>query len=109
MSEPAPYPIAVLVSLDGDQREVRVSDPPPPEYLVARRVPMSVEAATELTEMARANHRRFRLSADRRSTRRWWRVYNDGRSQTPEYAYVYFEIRENIERSYHLPRGGHHR
>lgn len=84
---------AVLIGLDKSERVVSVQVPPsemldvpvPPKWNINNggvRVPSVVERRT------------FRLSRRHRSrTHRWMRIYNEGRTQTPEDGYVYFEVR----------------
>jgi hypothetical protein len=85
-------PLAVLLGLDGTERVwPLMTIPPPRELLVPRPQPMSVIASVE-GSMTLLEHRRFVLRPDlRSSTHRWWNVYNEGRSRTPEDAFVYLE------------------
>ena len=88
-------PLAVLIGLDGYQRTwVLMTLPPPPELLIPRSAPVSTTLTPRDPSLPCQNHRVFRLSHDLRSrSSRWWRVYNEGRSRTPEDGFVYLEER----------------
>ncbi len=82
-------PVAVLYPLKGEPWTMVIPSVLP-EILVARRVPFS--AHIEDPPSFETNHRRFRLSPHRSRTYRWWEIYNDGRSATPQDGFVYFEV-----------------
>jgi hypothetical protein len=86
-----PQALAVLHALDGSTRVIAVPEYPPPEYYVPRPVKFSATPDEAPPAYTRPNHRMFRLSNLRDGHHKWMRVYNEGRSQTPESAYVYFE------------------
>lgn len=89
-------PLAVLVALNGEERVWALSQVPPPyELLVPRKVPTTV-LASKTAPVYLPNPRRFKLHVGLRSpAHRWWNVYNEGRSQTPEDGFVYLEERTN--------------
>lgn len=93
MTEYSTTPLALLIGLDGSERVIAVPFPPKSEYLVPVPVKYSVQVDEWAPMPVRANHRVFRLSNMRTSSHRWWGVYNEGRSQTPEDGYVYLEVK----------------
>ena len=86
-------PLAVLIGRDGSERTWTLQVLPPPGEIL---IPRSRHATVEVDTAARTNpleHRRFRLSASLRSrSHRWFNVYNDRRSRTPEDGFVYLEV-----------------
>ncbi len=90
------HPIAVLMALDGSERVMRITEPPRPVYLVPRPTAFVV-TRQETPCMTLPNHRVFKLSRLRSGVYRFWRVYNEGRTQTPEDGYIYFERQEGSE------------
>lgn len=86
------YPVAVLVGRDGHERVIRTTEPPPPTYRVVIHQPLSVHPSPEPPRYESLRVRTFLLSNKFRSRDHWWwRVYNEGRSMTPENGYVYLE------------------
>ena len=84
-------PVAVLLGLDGSTRVIAVPEPPPAVYELSVPVTVTTREAPSAS-MAHQPHRIFRLQRSLRSQdHRWMRVYNDGRTQTPEDGYVYLE------------------
>lgn len=84
-------PVAVLIARDGE-RVIGVPEPPPTVYrfAVPERCGLDQEPA-DCSRPAVGRRRLFRLSPVRSASVRFWRTYNEGRSRTPEGAYVYFE------------------
>ena len=85
-------PVAVLMDQRGDiVRVMPIRDVVPVVLLPARRhYTVSID---ETPQNAQPSDRVFRLSDKWRSREhRWWRVYNEGRSKTPEGGYVYVEV-----------------
>ncbi len=79
-------PRAILFTLDGGEPiELILPDVRPVVYLPSR-----VEGSDFRHQ---PTHREFRLDATRRNlAMRWWRVYNNGRTCSPEDGFVYFEV-----------------
>ncbi len=89
------YPVAVLIGLDQHERVVEVTEPPPRIYEVPIPVKWSITEFTDAPAYLNLARRTFRLDPLQRSLDyRWIRVYNEGRSQTPENGYIYFEVTE---------------
>lgn len=85
-------PVAVLIALDQSERIVGIADPPPDVVHVPRRIKLSL-VPEPVPASSLPPHRQFRLCrALRSSSCRWWRVCNEGRTRTPEDAYVYLEV-----------------
>ena len=85
------YPLGVLLDRDHNTTVVRLNSLPPPRewYLPARRkMALRVDEPPDLPPPP---HRVFRLTNFRSRDHRWWNVYNEGRSRTPEDGFVYFE------------------
>ncbi len=93
-TSPPPSAVAVLLSLGGaPERVVRVSEPPPDEWLVLAR-PTPSWPGDQADRTRPLSRRLYRLERSWRSPdHQWWRVYNEGRTQSPEPAYVYREVR----------------
>jgi hypothetical protein len=88
-------PVAVLVDRQGYEHVKAVTLPPPHEIYIPIRQRLSIHEAADPTH-ARIPRRTFRLSRQMRtSSVRWWHVYNEGRSRTPEDGFVYFEDQES--------------
>src|SRR5687767_6305988 len=88
-------PMAVLIGLNGYQRAYALSSvPPPPVIEIAIRERLFVNAPdADASQYRPVPRRTFRLSRQCVSrTYRWWHVYNEGRSRTPEDGFVYFEV-----------------
>jgi hypothetical protein len=101
MSDPEPFdaPVAVLLPLDGGMPFIwaLTALPPPIELLVPRPATFSASIADAAAPPAPLSHRRFVLDTSLRSRLpRWWNVYNDGRSRTPEDGFVYREVKAGI-------------
>ena len=87
-------PLALLIALDGTERVWAIEEPPRPAYYVARHVPFTVKFSKDPVWCEPLPpHREVRLASMRSSSHKWLRVYNEGRSATPEDAYVYLEAR----------------
>ena len=89
------HPIAVFVGRDGWQEVRRLYEFPPPRCVyLPRRVPLSL--VDQDASKPRPVDHIFRLAPTLRApSHRWWRVFNDGRSRTPEDGFVYLEERPN--------------
>lgn len=85
---------ALLISRKGEgERVVEIPDLPPHTYIVPIPRRFTLEEPTSVMSSL-PTYRTFRLNLMFRSHEyQWMRVYNEGRSQTPEDAYVYFEDR----------------
>lgn len=91
LSDLPDHPVAVLLGLDHSERVIAVPESPPQVYeLAIAQTPRVNES--EASSMADQPRRVFRLSRLRSTDHRWMRVYNDGRTQTPEDGYVYLEV-----------------
>lgn len=86
------HPVALLKSLDGTEQLVATVDPPPPalEFPVPQRFTIQEGDQSQPVVIHKRVFRRSNFKADEIS---WWRVFNEGRSRTPERARVYFEVR----------------
>lgn len=93
-SEPIGYqPLALLLYLNGREMVLPLRSLPPLEEIRLPRVrPMTVQAKATLN-MLRDDHHVFHLRPDLRSLwHRWWDT-TQGPGQTPESAFVYFEVK----------------
>lgn len=88
-------PQAVLVGFNGLERVVSIPIVLPELYLPAAQSRCLAGTPCEIDQLMQAPRRRvFRLNLSVRvSSHRWLRVYNDGRSATPEDGYLYQEVR----------------
>lgn len=90
-------PVAVLMPFDGEPIIVPVSNPPQLVLQLVVHLPpvMSlVDVEAGRTHLPANLWRRFSLEPTMRAKdHRWMRFDHDGRSQTPEDGYVYFEVR----------------
>lgn len=86
---------AVLIDRQQYERVISVPFPPPSEWFLPVPVAFNASVARDLsTPHLPPRSRVFELSLTRRDGRaahKWMLVYNEGRSQTPENAFVYFE------------------
>ncbi len=89
-AEPYDHPIAVLVGLRGFERIERIQVPPPLEYFVPIWPKLQLVPTDDVPQFTPIPRRVFRLRG-RTSTYRWWNVYNEGRSRTPEDGFLYLE------------------
>jgi len=81
--------LALLLGLDHSERVVAIRDPL--LRVIYVQVPKALTLAEEPVASHLPRHRVFRLSLFRSRDHRWMRVYNEGRTQTPEDGYVYLE------------------
>ena len=89
---PSRAPLAVLIARDGYEEVWAVTDPPPPVLYMAVKPTASLQGPTDV--QSPLPERRFVLEPHLRvPSHRWWRVYNHGRSCTPEDGYVYLEAK----------------
>lgn len=88
------HPIAVLVGLHGYERIVPLrSVPPPPQIEIPIREPWNLCASPDDVPRYQPIRRRtFKLCEFSSQSEQWWEVYNEGRSQTPQNGFVYFEV-----------------
>lgn len=89
-------PVALLIGRDGYERIVKLPCwPPIPEYRVPRRTRFTA-AEPEGDPTMQRNDRVFVLERSLAAAEhRWWMVYNEGRSRTPEAVPVYLERRQS--------------
>ena len=86
------YPVAELVGRDGYHTVVPLRLPAPPELYIPIRRAFSMSLAESEPHYNPIPRRVFRLTTAFASrSHQWWRVYNEGRSRTPEYGFVYLE------------------
>lgn len=83
-------PTILLMGRDGYERFVSVRLPFPPDYAIPVRRCMTVTPDDAL-RYAPVDRRTFRPCNLVSAEHRWWRVYNEGRSKTPEPVPVYLE------------------
>jgi hypothetical protein len=86
-------PLALLLGLDYSERVWSLTRlPPPHELFIAAEAKMSASVEDVPSAYLRP-HRVFRLARHLRSrSHRWWEVYNEGRSRTPQDGFVYLEV-----------------
>ena len=84
-------PVAVLIARDGYEQIVSIAYPFPPTYEVAILQRYSVLPDAEPPSYQSIPRRVFKRSNMLSAEHRWWRVYNEGRSGTPEAVPVYLE------------------
>lgn len=90
MSEEFDGPVGLLIGHDGYEHIVRLSNPPPPAYEVPIPQRLNLCASPDPPRFEPIPRRVFKLAGRTRRVR-WWFVYNDGRSRTPEDGFVYLE------------------
>lgn len=91
-ADPSDTPLALLVGLDQSERVLALLQLPPVHEIL---VPATVKTRVHVDDLSvgRPPHRVFRLSPHLRSrSHRWWEVYNEGRSRTPQDGFVYLEV-----------------
>jgi hypothetical protein len=80
----------VFIARDHTIRVLPIPDPPPPRFEVP--VPRPWCGLEEPDDRTKTPPRLvFQRAPFLSSDHAWWRVYNEGRSRTPERAPVYFE------------------
>jgi hypothetical protein len=85
-------PVGLLIPWREESRIVSLLEwPPPPDYRVPRRVHMRVTPDVNGPTMQRTDRVFRREPSLQAAEHRWWLIYNDGRSRTPEYVPVYLE------------------